>query len=399
MGTRAVKRARVAVAAVLAAGLSLAGALVQPARAEVWEVEPAPEWTELFDTNSGWTGADGIYSIPIDGDESPGGANTRRTLFVFSDTFIGEVNGDGERLPGTTMVHNTLAWMPPGGPDPGPVQFWYRGDDEDPGSVFVPDTPDSEPGDDYWPGDGIVHDGAVYYLAGMMYSEDDWFYQRGVAMIRLPLSSRPPLLPYQQWDVPLYVPESGDRGAISFTGGIMANTESAGAPEPDGYIYIYGNESVWLNKFLLVARAPEQQFPYVNQWTFWDGEGWSENIGDAARMTDRISPENSVTPLPDGRFILVFQLDTITRYVAFRIGDTPHGPWGPFRIIYAAPEPDVWPDLPVYTYNAKAHPHLSEPGELLISYNVNVNDFWAHFDHADIYRPRFIRLIYTGNAW
>ena len=44
-------------------------------------------------------------------------------------------------------------------------------------------------------------------------------------------------------------------------------------------------------------------------------------------------------------------------------------------------------------YNAKAHPHLSRPGELLISYNVNTFDFWGDFFRdADIYRPRFIRL-------
>ena len=40
-----------------------------------------------------------------------------------------------------------------------------------------------------------------------------------------------------------------------------------------------------------------------------------------------------------------------------------------------------------------AHPHLSKPGELLISYNVNTLNFWDHFNYADIYRPRFINII------
>ena len=58
---------------------------------EGWLVERADAWEALFNRTSGWTGADGIYSIPISGDESPGSAAETSTLFVFSDTFIGEV--------------------------------------------------------------------------------------------------------------------------------------------------------------------------------------------------------------------------------------------------------------------------------------------------------------------
>jgi hypothetical protein len=55
-----------------------------------------------FDRTSGWTGADGIYSIPLTGNETPGTA--RHTLFVFGDTFIGEVSPEGERMPGTVSA-------------------------------------------------------------------------------------------------------------------------------------------------------------------------------------------------------------------------------------------------------------------------------------------------------
>ena len=75
-----------------------------------------------------------------------------------------------------------------------------------------------------------------------------------------------------------------------------------------------------------------------------------------------------------------------------RIGESPVGPLGPMQRIYRAPEVDFDPDI--FVYNAKAHPHLSRPGELLISYNVNTFDFFGDFfQYSDIYRPRFIRLI------
>ncbi len=59
-------------------------------------------------------------------------------------------------------------------------------------------------------------------------------------------------------------------------------------------------------------------------------------------------------------------------------------------MIYTAPEDGISPNT--YTYNAKAHPHLSTPDRLLISYNVNTFDFFEHFSNADIYRPRFVWL-------
>src|SRR3989442_1562311 len=79
------------------------------------------------------------------------------------------------------------------------------------------------------------------------------------------------------------------------------------------------------------------------------------------------------------------------RDVAGRYGGSPIGPWGSAIPVYHAPEPDIDP-ANVYTYNAKGHPHLSRPGEMLISYNVNTFDFNENINNADIYRPRFIRL-------
>jgi len=216
----------------------------------------------------------------------------------------------------------------------------------------------------------------------------------GTAMVRMPYHDRPPFNDYQQYDLPFHLPENGDRGTRRFSIGIMPNTERAGAYFPDGYIYIYGAEDAWLDKHMLVARVPEEHFPIPSAWRFYAGQGqWSDDMNDAVRVTNRVSHEMSVTPLPDGRYILVFQVGTIGRELAFRLAPTPWGPWGDYHVFYTVPEPDIWPDLPITTYNAKAHPHLSEPGELLVSYNINCSDFWAHFSNADIYHPRFVKLI------
>ncbi|RZK61435.1 MAG: hypothetical protein EOO85_33435 [Pedobacter sp.] len=37
-----------------------------------FDVSPASDWTNLFYRSSGWFGGDGIYSIPLNGQESSG---------------------------------------------------------------------------------------------------------------------------------------------------------------------------------------------------------------------------------------------------------------------------------------------------------------------------------------
>jgi len=76
--------------------------------------------------------------------------------------------------------------------------------------------------------------------------------------------------------------------------------------------------------------------------------------------------------------------------VAVRTGYSPTGPFDIYRVIYDPPEDENNPDI--FVYNAKGHPHLSNPGEILISYNVNSFNFSDLFNDAGIYRPRFLTL-------
>ena len=46
----------------------------------------------------------------------------------------------------------------------------------------------------------------------------------------------------------------------------------------------------------------------------------------------------------------------------------------------------------MYLYNAKAHPHLSSRGNILVSYNINTSDFGENIRYGRTYGPRFINL-------
>jgi hypothetical protein len=364
-------------------------------------VEPARAWTDLFDRMKGWTGADGIYSIPLSGLETPGASTP--TLLVFSDTFIGEVGRDGLRKPGSTLVNNTLALLYPNQPAPANIHFfWGKEDDGDPRAVFLPATPETDPGDWYWLADGIALDGKVHLFAMRMRLGDGGVFNfavSGISRITLPLNSPHPIEDQVQADTPLYFKTADETYEHIFGGAILPNTSAAGAPAPDGYIYVYGTRSDLATgkKEAIVARVPPADFESFGAWRYWNGIDWVPEIGEVAPLpgTGWLSSEFSVTPLPDGRFVLVYQKFGIGQETALRVGPSPTGPFGAPITLWTCPEANVDPDI--YCYNAKAHPHLSGPDELLISYNVNTFDFADHV-YADIYRPRFIRVRLSGLA-
>ena len=101
--------------------------------------------------------------------------------------------------------------------------------------------------------------------------------------------------------------------------------------------------------------------------------------------------------LAPGKYALVYQLGSIFPEICMQIGPTPYGPFGPRIVLYKTTADIRDPDL--FTYNAKAHPALSAPGELLISYNVNTFKFLEVLPRQpNLYRPRFVRIQFSQSS-
>ncbi len=348
----------------------------------------APEWTTLFDRDSGWTGADGVYTVPLNGDERNGAAGQTSTFFVFSDTFIGGVNPNGSRAGGTVMVNNTMARLYGSAPDPAQLTFFW-GDNGSGGAASRVLPPTS--GNWYWPIDGIALHDTLYMFNLLMRSDaTTGFAVIGIDLLRSSLRSAEPFSDYTRLSTPLYAPASGNHGDAYYGIALTPNTAEAGAPYPDGYLYIYGVRNDALSKKLLVARVRPENIENFADYRYWDGHSWQPDITRARAVYDRVSSEFSVTPLADGRYLLVFHLDAIGDKVAVSYGASPVGPWGPPIAIWTCPEDTM--TRSTFTYGSKAHPHLSAPGELLISYHVNTSKSQENWNNAEIYRPRFIRV-------
>lgn len=363
-------------------------------------VEADSGWTKLFTRTSGWFGADGIYSIPQNGVDSVGAGTASSTLLLFSDTQVGEIK-NGSIVPGWSFINNSVAIVEGIEPLPEKINFfWNYNANNKPASVFVPNTALAVAGNYFWLGDGFVNqevqnETVIFgYKIGRVNSGFG-FAVTGSSLITIPAGSTPPFNNAVQTDAPLFVEGDKIDNGYAFGAAVFVNTLKAGAPRPDGYVYVYGVKTIpgFLNKGLLVARVLPAEFKDFSKWRFKDSGGWNTDINsikNAAVITEAVSDELSLSPLPDGRYALVFQTN-VWGAVGMRIAATPSGPFGPVIPLWDCKEALVGANY--FVYNAKAHPHLSRHGELLISFNVNSFAFFADLaSNPNLYRPRFIKL-------
>ena len=354
------------------------------------------DWSQLFIRQSGWFGGDGIFGIPMDGREYYPATEETVTLFTFGDTMIGEHDGktlDPDRF---YMVNNSVGILEGNKPDPSRIEFHYDKDENgDPKPLFIPNSDHSKPGDYYWLGDGFVNvasDSSLNIYAYRIHEIDTAgkggfaFEQVGVDLITIPRASAPPFTDHVQIKTPLFDKDT----ETTFGSAIFVNTEWAGAPNPDGYIYTYAVSKLRGVKGLIVGRAKAETYTDFSTWTFYDGSGWDKDMMNSAMIAEHVSNEMSVSPLPDGSILLVYQFMTMGKEVVVQKGESLVGPFEERKTIFIADENDR--DSNYFSYNAKAYPHLSPEGHVLLSYNVNSFDFWNDIlEDPNLYRPRFVQ--------
>ncbi|GAB3318659.1 hypothetical protein GCM10027299_10420 [Larkinella ripae] len=358
---------------------------------KAFTVEPAPEWTNLFLRQSGWFGGDGLFVIPFSGNDS---AKRDSLLFLFSDTLLGEVE-DGTVKPGFVMVNNSVAILTKKAPDSTQIAFKVAKDNATYKAIFVPQSKKPDQDTYFWLGDGFVNPDAsndLFLFAYQITNTNDNsafpFKETGNTLIRIPGTSRFPYADQKHVNLP-FNNYSKSEETVSFGAGVFNNAESAGEAEPDGFLYVYGIKGK--SKKLVAARVKPEQVDAFDTWEFWTGAAWTTELKSATALSDSVSNEMSVSKIGKGKYALVYQLNGIFPDICLQVGPSPVGPFGP-RITLYKTTADIT-DQDLFTYNAKAHPALSAPGELLISYNVNSFKFLDVIKKKpNLYRPRFIRV-------
>ena len=355
-------------------------------------VERAPKWTDLFKRSKGWFGGDGIFAIPFSGSDTFADDSV---LFLFSDTMVGEII-DGILRPGFKMVNNSVMILKGEEPADEKSRFLVKeSGTKEPVTLFVPNTPSTKKGDYYWLGDGFVNHANqdMYIFAYRIRNTDDGsdfpFKEVGNAILVIPKGEKFPFTNYRQIELPFS--NEDDSVQISFGAAVLSNTTSDKSPSPDEFVYVYGIRGK--AKELIAARVNPAEIETASKWKFWDGSSWVDQLGSAAALADSVSNELSISPIGEDQFALVYQYGGIYPTIYVQFGPGPVGPFGSRKKVWDTTNDIKDPDL--FTYNAKAHPAISKPGELLVSYNVNSFKFFDVIERIpDLYRPRFLRIVF-----
>lgn len=317
---------------------------------------PSPADDERFDLRGpGWIGGDSTYSVQLP---------DQRTLWLFSDSFIGEVSRSGRPAPGMAMVHNALVAES----DSGRLSTRTA---EGPESFFADPSEDSY----YWVQDAAVEGDELVVFLSLTRSvgEQGFAWDRNaIARVSLP---------------DLEVTEIIDPGAgqdhVAWGAGVMTTPT---------HTYVYGVEDLEETKHLHLARVSAGNLTDRSRWEYRTADGWSPDVAQSARLTDGVANELSVSRYRDG--YLMISSDTSVPFspkINAWTACSPQGPWRDRQTIYETPESGGGSGQH-FTYNAHGHPEISEDGQLLISYNVNTFDFDELTRDPTLYRPRFITL-------
>ncbi|MFT4143962.1 MAG: discoidin domain-containing protein [Mobilitalea sp.] len=350
------------------------------------KVTERTDWNNLFKRYSDWFAADGIFSVALDGNDALGSATgTTKTVLTFQDTFLGQVNTSTNQIISASMVNNTSAVLTGKTPDPSKIEFiWGDGGNKQSYSNLL-----REPGT-FWINDGIVIGNNVHYLVMEISGLD----AKGVRMLTVPISNGTVnWAGYTMTGNQSNLFYSRNGYSIIMGIGVLDNTGK------DGYVYIYGYRmNPGGHKKLVVARTVKQDYSNTSTWTFWTGSAWRTGIVSAdsslAEIKENISTELSVTPITSGiysgKYMLVYEKFVCSHTLEYAISSTPYGPFEEGVPFYTIPEPDTLTIEDTISYNAKAHPHLSDSGKLLVSYNVNRG--LNLISDNNTYRPRFVEL-------
>lgn len=357
-------RRRLLTVTALAAGLAAA---VAPVTAHAKpECEPRvtasvnEELTQRFgsyaDTAGRWTGADSAYSVDL-GDG--------RTAWIYSDTFMGEVDENGGRPKDSPFLRNSIIV------DEGGELTTHTG-----GTQAAPETLVTVPGADpaqrwYWFGDATLEGDKLRVLLLEMKSTGSGPFD--FAFVRNAVAT------FDTADLSL--------DGITQLPVTTVHWSSAIYEDPDdGYTYIFGVEDNQAQKYAHLARVRTGSLT-TGAWEYFADGDWVTGADASTRILEGVSNEFSVSRF-QGKFTLVTGDATepfSAKIVMYRADDV-EGPYTGKTELYTTPETGG----NVYTYNAKAHPNLGDGDRLLVTYNVNSIVSDDLYRDARIYRPRYI---------
>jgi hypothetical protein len=320
------------------------------------------ELTERFgtsgDTAGRWTGADSAYSVDL-----PDGS----TAWIYSDTFMGEVDENGGRPLDSPFLHNSIIV------DDGGQLTTHTGGTEAAPESLVKVAGADETQRWYWFGDATVENG----MLRVMLLE---FIKTGTGVFDFKFVGNA-----------VATLDPADMSLVSVTDlpDSTINWGSAIYEDPaDGYTYVFGVEDNQAQKYAHLARVPTGSLT-TGSWEYFNAGQWIADPAGSSRILEGVSNEFSVSRF-QGKFTIVTgdATEPLSAKIVMYRSSSISGPYTGKTELYTTPETSG----NVFTYNAKAHPNLGDRDTLVITYNVNSFQGSDHYTDARLYRPRYVNV-------
>jgi hypothetical protein len=332
-----------------------------------------------FPFKDGWLGGDGDVSIPI---------NKTQTLFIFSDTYVGNKNQQSRLEPGMKMVSNTVAvetCLLDGKTDV--HYFWNNMYADNPESIFKSFTNRYH----YWVNDAFMYKTSLYVVLQKVSQKqgaapDDFF---GFSLPGFTLAKiTNPLEPPVNWEIELNpLPDF----AYPLMG-IHCHVIQ------DNFLYFFvslnGNDNA---QFLVRKKLDpidnyEKHFEYYAMNRTWK----TGMVADDMDTVINGFRANTVNYHPDiKQWVMVCDIKFMENKINIRTSPLLTGPWSEEKIVYEIPE--VTPGT--ISYNKSNFCYLSreciqnydpKTHMMLITYDINNSSFSEINSNPKIYTPKVI---------
>jgi len=324
------------------------------------------QFNRFDDVHGGWLAADGTISLLL-----PDG----NTLWLFGDCFIGEKSGEfGINTSNSTFIHNAAII------DNGSVlQTVHGGTSEHPTSLIPEDGTNL-----FWPEHATIEDDTIKIFAvEIILTKNNNITDLNFTVGRTHIASfKYPEMEYISTKLVNCITDSTMRFGTQIL-------------KKDDYTYIFGKKDITNNGLTwpipVLARVNNS---VDDPWYFYAGEdNWSLNCDEAVPIGDRPMSESFSVYEKNNKFYLIMHEIWFVNKLFILESDDITGPWN--RKITGGKE-NAFCILPKhennFTYNLFAHPQFVNNNKILISFNVNINNFSSIYDDARNYRARFLWL-------
>lgn len=276
-----------------------------------------------FPFSNGWLGGDGDVSVPI---------NATTTLFIFSDTYVGNKNQQSRQEPGMTMVSNTVAvetCLPDGKTDV--KYFWNNMYAENPEPIFKSFTNRYH----FWANDAFMPDSNLYVLLGKVGHQqgapaDDIF---GFSLPGYTLAKI--INPYEhpdKWKIELIPLPDFVNPYMTIRSPVIK----------DGYVYFFisrnDNAQLLVRKKTDFIDNPEKPFEYFALNKTWKAGIRTDDM-DTVYIGFRGTTVNYHPDIKE--WVMVSDIKFMDNKIKIRTAPVLEGPWSDEIIVYECPEVTV----------------------------------------------------------